>query len=72
MEIGVIDGGKRLVHDIGRIEPAAKARLQQQQIGGRLGEGEEGRRRGDLEQSDQLAAIGGLGAGEAIDQHRPR
>ena len=35
---------------------------------GGLGEGEEGRRGGDLEQRDQLAAIGGLGAGEAIDQ----
>ena len=62
-------GGKRLVDHIGRIEPAAKSRLQQQQIGRRLGEGEEGRRRGDLEQGDQLAVIGGLGAGEAIDQH---
>ena len=38
------------------------------QIGRRLGEGEKGRRRGDLEQRDQLAVIGRFGAGEAIDQ----
>ena len=57
-----------LLDDIGRVEPAAKAGFQQQQIGWCLGEGEKGRRRGDLEERDQLAGIGGLGAGEAIDQ----
>ena len=72
----VIDGdrrdrrGKRLVDHIGRVEPAAKAGFQEQQIGRRLGEGKEGRGGGDLEQGDQLTVIGGLGPGEAIDQHR--
>ncbi len=68
MEIGVIAVSSGLLDHIGRVEPAAQPRLQQQQIGRRLGEGEEGRRGGDLEQGDQLAAIGGFGAGEAIDQ----
>ena len=34
MEIGVIAVGQRLLDDIGRVEPAAKPGLQQQQIGG--------------------------------------
>ena len=61
-------GQQRLVHEIGRVEPSAEARLEQQEIGGRLGEGEKGGGRGDLEQGDQLAAISGLGAGETIDE----
>ncbi len=68
IETGVIAVSSGLSDDIGRIEPSAEARLQQQKIGGRLGEGEKGRRCGDLEQGDQLAAIGGFGAGKAIDQ----
>ena len=61
-------GQQRLADDIGGIEPSAQSGLEQQQIGRRLGEGEKGRRGRDLEQRDQLAAIGGFGAGEAIDQ----
>ena len=70
----MVDGDRRdrgqngLGHHIGRIEPAAQPRLQQQQIGRRLGESQKGRRRGDLEQGDQLAVIGRFGASEAIDQ----
>ena len=60
---------QRLRHDIGRVEPSPQARLEQQKIGWRLGEGEKCRRRRDLEQRDQLSVIGGLRAGEAIDQY---
>ena len=61
-------GGQRPVHHIGGVEPAAQARLQQQEIGRIVGESEEGRGGGDLEQRDELAGIGGFGAGEAFDQ----
>ena len=68
MEIGVIAVSSGLLTTLVASSLSAQPRLEQQQIGGRLGEREKGRRGGDLEQGDQLAAIGGFGPGEAIDQ----
>ena len=53
-EIGVMTRERRLCHDVGGVEPAAEADLQENRIGGALGEGKESRRGGDLEESDRL------------------
>ena len=58
----------RAVDDVGRIEAAAEADLEQQHVGGVLGKGKEGGRRGDLELGDVVAAVGGLCARQYIDQ----
>ena len=50
--------GERRVDDVGGVEAAAEPDLEQRDIGGMLGEEEEGDRRGDLEEGDRLAAIG--------------
>ena len=70
MEIGVIEVASGLSTTLVASSLPPRPVSKQQQIGRRLGEGEEGRGGGDLEQGDQLAGIGGLGAGEAIHQHR--
>ncbi len=60
------------VDHIGRVEPAAEAGLQQQDVGRRAGEGEEGGAGGDLEEGDGLAAIGPLAFLEQRRAARPR
>ena len=50
------DGAERVVDDVGGVEIAAHADLEQQVVGRRLGEELEGRRGGDLEEGDRLAA----------------
>ena len=60
----IIDGGdhadSRRRYDIGGVVPAAETYLEHQQVGGSLGEGEEGRRGGDLEKGDGFAGVGRL------------
>ena len=56
------DGGehrqRRMFDQICRVQPSAKARFQQQDIGRVAGKGQECRRRGDLEKGDGVAVIG--------------
>ena len=52
------DSQRRAVDDVGRIQPAAKADLEQGVIGGRLGEGQKGGRGGDLEIGDRVGTVG--------------
>ena len=54
--------------DVGRIEPAAEADLEQQHVGRVLGEGEKRRRSRDLELGDVVAAVGRLRARQHVDQ----
>ena len=62
------DAEARRVNDVGGVEAAAEADFEQGEIGRRLGEGEKGGRRGDLEEGDLLAAIGLFAAFEKSDQ----
>ncbi len=61
-------GAGRPVDDVGGVDPAAQADLEQQHVGGRLGEEQQGRRGGDLEDRDRLAGIHRLAAGEGLGQ----
>ena len=61
-------GRKRLLDHIGGVEPAAESGFEQQQVRRRLGEGKEGGSRRDLEQRNELAAICGFGARQAVDE----
>ena len=54
------DRGLRRRDHIGRVEASAKPGLQQQPVGGRVGEEMKRRRRGDLEEGDRPSAIGAL------------
>ena len=62
------DVERRPLDDVRRIEPAAKPDLQQQHVGGVLGEGEERRRGRDLELGDVVAAVRRLRARQHVDQ----
>ena len=54
------DRGLRRRDHIGRVEASAEPGLQQQPVGGRVGEEMKRRRRGDLEEGDRPSAIGAL------------
>ena len=62
------DGERRPRDDVGGVEAAAEAHLQDQRIGRMLGEGLKGGRRRDLEEGDGIAGVGALRAREHIDQ----
>ena len=60
------DRGERFVDDVCRVEPAAEAGFEQNDIGGIFGEGEERGGRCDLEKCDGLAGVCGLCAAQNI------
>jgi hypothetical protein len=62
--------GELLFDHIRRVEPAAKASLQQHNVRRVLREGKERRGRGDLEKGDGFAGIRGLGPAQDIHQLR--
>ncbi len=63
------DRGHRRARDhVGRVEPAAEPGLEQHDIGRDAREGEEGRRRGDLEIGDRRALIGPLALLQHVEQ----
>jgi hypothetical protein len=62
------DGGQRRRDHVGGVEFAAKAGLQQQDVGLHAREDEEGGDRRDLEEGDRIAAIGALAFFDQIDQ----
>ena len=72
--IGVIvadrrdDRRGRIVDDVGGVETAAEPDLEQQHVGGALGEQHEGGCGRDLEHRDRPAGIGILAAAERFDQ----
>ena len=57
------------VDDVGRVEAAAEADLDDRRIGRMLGEQQEGHGRQDLEDGDRLAAIGLGDARDRFGQH---
>ncbi len=65
-KIGVIDrdprddGGERMIHHIGRVQPAAEADFHQQHVGRMAREQHHADRGGDLEHGDRRAGIGAL------------
>ena len=62
----------RLGHHVGGVEPAAQPGLEQHPVGAALGEGQEGRRGGDLEEGDRRAGIGRLAARRGRRRAGPR
>ena len=74
--VGVIHGDRRdhaerrAGDHVGGVEPAAEPDLQDQRVGGRLGEGQEGCRRRHLEERHGRAGVGALGALQQLDQLR--
>ena len=66
--IGRDDGGGGRVDHVGGVDPAAEADLEEEHVGGRLGEQQQGRRGGDLEEGDRVAAVGRLAAREGVGQ----
>ena len=62
------DRERRPLDDIGGIEAAAEAHLQDHRVGRVLGEGLEGGGRRDLEEGDGVAGVGALRAREHVDQ----
>ena len=62
----------RAVDDVGRVEPAAEADLDDARVGGRAREGEEGGRGGDLEEAglDAVARVEDLGEQGGEDARR--
>ena len=56
------------VDDIGGVEPAAEADLEQKIVGGVSREGEKRGGGGDLEQGDRLAGIGRLAFVKQLDE----
>ena len=71
MAIGVITRAPA-GHHVGGVEPAAEPHLQDDGVGGMLGEGQEGGRRRDLEERDGCAGVGALGALQHARPARPR
>ena len=67
-ETGVMTRERRLGDDVGGVEAASETDLEDQGVGGMLGEGEEGRRRGDLEESDGIAGVDALDALQQRDK----
>ena len=62
------DGERRALEDVRRVEAAAEPDLEQEHVGRVLGEGEERRRRRDLELGDVVVAVARLRAGQHVDQ----
>ena len=58
---------RRRLEYIGGVETPAEADLDDAEVRWRLGEGQEGQHRGDLEEADRLALVGGL---DLVDQGR--
>ena len=71
-ETGVMTRQPRPVDDVGRVEPAAEADLEQRAVGRRLGHGEEGGGGGDLEEGDRRAGVRRLAALERRRAAGPR
>ena len=62
------DGRGDRVDHVGGVHPAAEPDLEQQHVGGRLGEQEQRRGGGDLEHRDRVARVGRLAAREGVGQ----
>ena len=71
-ETGVMAAEPRPRDDVGRVEPAAEADLEQGPVGRGLGHREEGGGGGDLEEGDRRAAVRGLAAFEQRRRAGPR
>ena len=63
---------QRALDDVGRVEPAAEADLDDAGVGGRAGEGEEGGGGGRLEEADLHAVRGVERLGEQGGEQRRR
>ena len=53
---------------VGGVQPSAEAGLQHGEVGLNAREGEEGRRRGDLEEGDGMGVVGGFALGQQSGQ----
>src|SRR3546814_4507588 len=53
---------------VGRVQTAAQPDLQDAEVGGRAGEGDEGGGGGGLEEGDRIVAVGGLAGFQCGDQ----
>ena len=64
LQVVVVDGGdhrhRRRLEDVGGVEPAAQAHLDDAQVGRRAREGGQRQDGGDLEEADRLACVGRL------------
>ena len=72
METGRDDGEAGALDDVGGVEAAAEADLEEGVVGRGLGHGEEGGGGGDLEEGDGLAGVRGLAAVEGGGEAGPR
>jgi hypothetical protein len=62
------DSGRRLVDDVGGVDPAAKPHFEQQHVGDGFGEEQKGSGGGNLEDRDRLPGIGVLAAAQGLDE----